>query len=378
MDSSLKAAFIAAGLDPRTGRPVQLPLNSKAPFWFVFYIMTGGNPFLVVPPGSSPIIKHMSSTTMPADAALEALVRGGLVRPGTGEPTVINPISGLFGIRLIFFIKIDQTALAPQGHSVCSTKKYSLVDPKTGKSQRGKDRTIHSFGVSQYSAIYAKLFPTSYSDPLPSLAEFACAGGGGGAFAGGGAAVASPHHGGGKRSHPAPTCGHDLCTHLHRDGAGHGAIVLPVFQYKCSDGSKKSVVIMVFEKGFWNLLCEGMEGKDIGCWIRTIDRALREEGKIFLSRHLEEADIRLGNLIRTTPVFYVQLDRSMVTHDLSRGVLNAQVAVENSNTSLPSCYKEIRAIGFFERVGNRLVPLDGNPAGYLNTFSPVVRSWLSS
>ena len=375
MDRSLKDAFIAGGIDPSTGRPVQLPLNGKAQFWFVFYIISGVNRLLVVPPGSSPIIKHTSSTTMPADAALEALVRGGLVRPGTGKPTVINPICGLFGISLIFFIQIDQTALAPQGHSVFDNKRYSLVYPETGKSQRGNDRTIHSFGVSQYSAIYAKLFPTSYSAPL---AEFACAGGGGGAFAGGGAAVASPHHGGGKRSHPAPTCGHDLCTHLHRDGAGHGAIVLPVFEYHCKDGSKKSVVIIGFEKGSWNLLCERMEGKDIGCWIRTIDRALREEGKIFLSRHLEEADIRLGNLIHTTPVFYVQLDRSMVTHDLSRGVLNAQVAADKTNPSLSSCYQEIKAIGFFERVGNRLVPLDGNPAGYPNTFSPVVRSWLSS
>jgi hypothetical protein len=376
----LKAAFIAAGLDPSTGRPVKLPLNGgKAQFWFVFSIISGVNRLLVVPPGSSPIIKHTSSTTMPADAALEALVRGGLVRPGTGKPTVINPICGLFGISLIFFIQINQTALAPQGHSFCGNKKYSLVDPKTGNSQRGKDRTIPSFRVRQYSAMEhcMKLFPTSNSAPLPSSAGFA-RGGGGGAVAGGGAAVASPHHGGKKKSHTAPKCGHALCTHLHGIDARHGGIVFPFFEYHCGDGSKKSVVIMGFENGSWNLLCEEMEDKDNGCWILTNARALREKGKIFLLRHLEDSDIRLGNSIHTTPVFYVQLDRSMVMHDLSRGVLNAQVAADNSNPSLPSCYKKIQAIGFFERVGNNLVPLPGNPVGYPNTFSREVQSWLSS
>ena len=366
----LDAAFIADGRDPRTGHPVTLPVSGIMSFLFVFYVMIGRIPFLVVLPRSSPIIKHNSSTTMPADAALDALVGRGLVRPGTNKPTDIKPVHGLFGISSIFFIQIDQSALVAQGNSLLGTKKYSLINPKTGMSRGGKYVTI---GVEEYSAICAKLdilVPTSSSAPS---ADFARRGGGGGAVAGSGSsAVTSPH--------PAPTCGHGLCHRLHDKGAGHGGIVISYFEYHCNDGSKKSVMIMVFENGSWNFLCEKMEHKDNWCWIATIEHGLREKGKIRLSKHLEEDVINWDKdkPIGRTPVFYVQLDPSMVTHDLSRGVFKAQVAADNSNLSLPSCYKEIQAIGFFERVWNNLVPLPGNPSGYPDTFSPVVNSWLSS
>lgn len=389
----IQQAFIDAGLNPTTGRNPNhasggafksRPVYSAVPtLLFAFNVMMGGNPFFVVLAKSSPIIAHQTFTLKPDDAALEALFARGLVRPGTGNPTEIKHVHGLFGHPLIYFVQVDQAALVEQGHSFFGfgSKKFSLVDPRTGKTQGENDASINGFGRPQYLEMFSAFSGTTTSAPLPSSAGFA-RGGGGCAVAGGGAAVASPHHGGRKKTHSAPKCGHALCTHLQNSDAGHGAIVLPVFEYKCSDRSKKSVVIMGFEnrrsRNFWNFFCEEMEDKDKGCWIATIVRALREEGKIFLSRYLEDSDIRLGNPIRRTPVFYVQLDRSMVTHDLSRGVLNAQVAADNSNTSLLAYYKEIQAIGFFERVGNRLVPLDGNPAGYPNTFSDVVNSWLSS
>jgi len=361
MNSDLRKAMIANGCDPNTGRPEILPKGGKKLFSFVFYVMIDNVPFLVVPPESSPIIKHESSTTMPADAALDALVTRDLVRPGTNKPTVV-PV--FFDRTCIFFIEIVQSVLVAQGTTFFSTKKYSLINPRTGMSRGGKYVTI---GVEEYSAICAKLdrlVPTS-------LADFAHSGSGGGAVAGGDSSVVtSPHS--------APTCRHALCNQLHDEGAGHGGIVIPYLEYHCNDGSKKSAVIMVYEKRSWNFVCEKMENKDNGCWIATIERALREEGKIFLSRHLEEADIKLVCPIGRTPVFYVQLDRSMVTPDLSRGVLNAQVAADNSDPFLPSCFKEIKAIGFFERIGRNLVPLSGNPSGYPNTFSPVVNSWLSS
>ena len=388
----IRQAFIDAGLNPTTGRNENhasegafkfRPNSTAVPtLLFAFYVMMGGNPFFVVLANSplaksSPIIEHQSSKTSPAESALEALFARGLVRPGTGKPTVIQPMHGLFGKSVIYFVQVDQAALVEQGHSLTGSKKYSLIDPKTGKTQRKKDASIPGFGGCEYLEMLSALSATLSSAPLPSLAGFA-RGGGGGAVAGGGAAVVSPHHGGSKKSHPAPTCGHALCTHLHNIGAGHGGIVLPVFEYRCSDGSKKSVVIMVNEKGSWNLVCEKMDDSDHGCWIATIARALMEEVKIFILRYLENSDIKLGNPIGRTPVFYVQLDRTMVTHKLSRGVLNAQVAADNSDSRLPDCYKEIQAIGFFERIGNNLVPLDGNPTGYPNTFSRVVQSWLSS
>jgi hypothetical protein len=68
----------------------------------------------------------------------------------------------------------------------------------------------------------------------------------------------------------------------------------------------------------------------------------------------------------------------MVKHNLSRGILNAQVAADNRNPILPRCYKEIQAIGFFEKQGTKLVPLDGNPVGYPNKFSDVANSWRMS
>jgi hypothetical protein len=346
---------------------------------FMFYVMMGGNPFFVVLAQSSPIIEHKSSKTNPADTALEALITRGLVRPGTGKPTVIKPVRGLFGHPLIYCVQVDQEALVGQGYSLFGSKMYSLVDPRTGKTQGGKDASIHGFGPSEYRQMLIALSGTPSSAPLPSSAGFTRGGGGGAVAGGGGAAVAASHHHSGKKSHSAPTCGHALCTHLHDSGAGHGGIVILCFEYHSKDGSKKSVVIMGFETrrsgNFWNFFCEKMEDSDHGCWIATIARALREEGKIFLSRHLEESEIKSGNPIGRTPVFYVKLDRSMVTHDLSRGVLNAQVAADNSNPSLPPCYKEIQAIGFFERVGNNLVPLPGNPVGYSNTFSDVANQW---
>jgi len=351
---------------------------SVSTFLFVFYVMMGGNPFFVVLADSSPIIEHKSSkTTNPSEAALEALLAKRLVRTGTRlNPADIFSRNMFPELLNITFVQINQEALAPQGHSLFGSKVYSLVDSQTGKSQGGKDS---SFGLANYSKLRDALRPVLTISTPPPIAAFARGGGGGGAvaFGGGGAAVPASHHHGGKKTHSAPTCGHGLCTHLHSNGAGHGGIVIPIFEYRCKDGSKKSAIITGSENGSWNFFCEKMEHKDNGCWIATIERALREEGKLFLSRHLEEAYIKLGKPIGRTPVFYVELERRMVTHDLSRGVLNAQVAADNSNPSLPPCYKEIQAIGFFERIGGNLVPLPGNP-GYSNIFSDVVKSWLSS
>jgi hypothetical protein len=104
-------------------------------------------------------------------------------------------------------------------------------------------------------------------------------------------------------------------------------------------------------------------------------RALREECTLFLTRPIQESDIKLGPIIGTkTPSFYVELDSMMVSHDLSRGVLNAQVAADIANPALPKDYKEIQAIGFFERVGKKLVSLPGN--SHRSTFSDVVNTWL--
>jgi len=366
--------FTSQGLDPKTGRN---PHHSTNPIGrdtiptllLALYVMMGGNPYFVVLTQSSPIIEYQSSKTTLTDAALDAFIKRGLVRPGTGILTVIHSINGLFGHPVIHFVQVDQAALVQQGHSFIGSKVYSLVDPRTGKSQGGKDVSITGFGPTQYSEMLAALLTRLSSASSPSSAGFARGGGGGG-----GAVAASHTHGG--KTHSAPTCGHALCTHLHNTDAGHGAIVLPVF--RCKDGSKKSVLIMGFEKGSWNFFCETMERKDNGCWIATIARALREEAKIFLSRHLDDSDIRVRKPIGRTPVFHVQLDRIMVKHDLSCGVLNAQVAADNSDRSLSPCYKEIQAIGFFDIVENRLVPLPENPDGYPKEFSRVVNNWLSS
>jgi hypothetical protein len=351
---------------------------SVSTFLFVIYVIMGGNPFFVVLADSSPIIEHKSSKiTDPSEAALEALLAKRLVRTGTHKPTVIHPVHGLFDKPVIHFVEVDLAALVEKGHSLFGSKVYSLVDSQTGKSQGGKNS---SFGLPKYTELRNALRPVLTISTPPPIASLARGGGGGGAvaFGGGGAAVAASHHHGGKKSHSSPRCGHVLCTHLHDEGAGHGGIVIPYFEYHYKDRSKKSAMIMIFEeRRSWNFLCERMEKKDNGCWIATIERALREEGKLFLSRDLQEADIKLGKPIGRTPVFYVELERSMVKHNLSRGVLNAQVAADNSNPSLPHCFKEIQAIGFFERIGSNLVPLPGNP-GHPNRFSDVVKSWLSS
>jgi len=200
----------------------------------------------------------------------------------------------------------------------------------------------------------------------PSLVSFVSVSGGGGASVAGGRK---------RSSNPPPSCGHLVCKHLRGNKAGHGTIVLPCFNYHSKDGSIKSVVILGFEKGSWNLFCEGMNHADRGCWIACIQRALREECKLLITRTIQVSDITLGPIIGTkTPSFYVELDSTMVSHDLSRGVLNAQVAADNANPALPKDYKEIQSIGFFERVGKKLVSVPGN--SHRSTFSDVVRTWL--
>lgn len=142
------------GLDPKTGRNIEHagggafradPTTSLSNLLFVFYVMMDGNPFFVVLANSSPIIEYKSSKTTPADAALEALFARGLVRPGTGNPTVIHSVYGLFGKPVINFVQVDQAALVEKGHSFFGSKVYSLVDPRTGKSQGGKDASIPGF-----------------------------------------------------------------------------------------------------------------------------------------------------------------------------------------------------------------------------------------
>jgi hypothetical protein len=376
----LEKAFKKWGIDYTGRNPNHARggvLSSLSMLFFVFYVMMGGNPAFVVLAGSLPIIKHTSSKTSLADAALEALLAMGLVRPGTGNPTVIHTIIGLSDRHpVIHFVQVDEAALVPPGHSLFGSKVYSFVDPRTGKTRGGKYATIPGFGATQYTEMLTALLPNLSSVPPPSLAEYA-RGGSGAVAGGGGAAGAVSHHHRGK-THLDPECGHKVCNELRSINAGPDAIVLPVFEYHCKDGIKKSVVIMGFDDGSWNFFCVKMEDSDYRCWIWTIPRELKKEGKILLSRYLNDYDIKLGNPISRTPVFYVKLERSMVIHDLSRVVLNAQIAAENRDPSPPICNKNIQAIGFFERVGNNLVPLPGNPFGYPNTFSPVVRSWLSS
>jgi ADP-ribose pyrophosphatase YjhB (NUDIX family) len=170
---------------------------------FLFYIMMGGNPFLLVLMGSLPIVEHNPTRKMSeADAALEALLARGLVRPGTvNPPTVIHPISRLFGKPdVIYFVQVDDAELAPQGHSLLGSKVYSLVDPKTGKTRGEKDASILGFGAAQYAETKIALLRMLSSAPPPSLVGFAR----------GGDTVALPKSTrfGGSAAHSSPSHGH--------------------------------------------------------------------------------------------------------------------------------------------------------------------------
>ena len=197
-------------------------------------------------------------------------------------------------------------------------------------------------------------------------------------FSGGGGG-SSAKHSGSRKKYSAPTCGHAVCNRFSKNHTGHGVILKIRFSYHARDGSTRDVIIMGSDgpRG-WNFFCEKMEDADRGCWIAIIERALREEAKVILSRPLQESDITLDRLIGRTPVFLLHLDHTMVKHNLSRTILNNHIAADKANKALPKCYKEIDAIGFFEMVGNRLVPLPGNPPGYPDTFSGVVKSYFSS
>ena len=199
---------------------------------------------------------------------------------------------------------------------------------------------------------------------------------------GGGSSASSSGGGGSSASssasstkYPAPTCGHAVCNQFSMDNTGHGVILRIRFPYKDWNGSIRPVFILGFERARgWNFFCEKMEDADKGCWIAIIERASKEEAKVLLSRPLQESDITLDKFIGRTPVFLLQLDHKMVTHNLSRRILNDHIAADKANKGLPKCYKEIKAIGFFEMVGKHLVPLPDNPPGYPDTFSDVVKS----
>jgi 8-oxo-dGTP pyrophosphatase MutT (NUDIX family) len=155
---------------------------------FVLYVMMGGNPFFVVLAGSSPIIERNSSTTAPDDAALEAMLKRGLVRLGTEKPTVIHSVYRLFGKPVIHFVQVDEAELASQGHSFFGSKVYSIVDGN-GNSKGGKDASILGFGAAQYAEMRTALLPKLSSASSPPMVGFAR--GGGGAVAGGGKSVPS-------------------------------------------------------------------------------------------------------------------------------------------------------------------------------------------
>jgi hypothetical protein len=267
-------------------------------------------------------------------------------------------------------VPVPRRVTGGAGLASATTKPGSVISEETPKKKGFFEKLFDGGKDSK------KTDPPDPSDPPSPFTGFA---GGGGGGCGGGAALAVA--GGGKSSskpkmsHPRPLCGHWICKHLDSYKAGHGAIVLPCFNDRSKDGSIKPVVILVFEKGSWNLICEGMNHADCGCWLACVMRALREECKLFLTRPIQESDIKLGPIIGTkTPSFYVELDIMMVSHDLSRGVLNAQVAADNANPALPKDYKEIQAIGFFMRRGNELFSVPGNP--HKSKFSDVVDTWL--
>ena len=372
--------FRINGLDPKTGRN---PKHASGGAFksahiftvtFLFYVMMGGNPHLLVLMGSSPIVEHKPSKKMKeADAALEALLAMGLVRLGTGNPTVIHPISGLFDGNVIHFVEVAEEALASQGHSWLNSKVYSLVNLNTGKTQGGKDVSIPGFGAAQYAEMQTALLRMLSSAPPPSLVGFARGGGSGGAVAGGG--------GGGAAATSLPTvpCGHDVCSTMeHLENAGHGVILFPWFMYHDrASGATFPVVILVHEKRSWNAICERMNHSDKGCWYSTITRALREEGKMTLRKSLEQSDgtpVR-GSLGRT-PVWYLQIG-DLVKTTLNRATLNARVTSDNADPTLPKDFKEIGAIGFFRQLPDgSLVGLPGNPPVRFDVFSRIVNSLL--
>ena len=373
--------FTSQGIDPKTGRNPRHssegafrtdPTTYMSTLLFVFYVMMGGNPFLVVLADSSPIIEHKSTTATSADAALEALFARGLVRPGTGKPTVIHSVYGLFGKNVIYFVQVDQAALAPQGHSFFSSKVYSIVDGN-GNSKGGRNVSIRGFELAQYSEVMNALQSKLPSSSSPPIARFARGGGSGGAVAGGG--------GGGAAATSLPTvpCGHDVCSTMENlENAGHGVILFPWFMYHDrASGATFPVVILVHEKRSWNAICERMNHSDKGCWYSTITRALREEGKMTLRKSLEQSDgtpVR-GSLGRT-PVWYLQIG-GLVETTLNRATLNARVTSDNADPTLPKDFKEIGAIGFFRQLPDgSLVGLPGNPSVRFDVFSRIVNSLL--
>jgi 8-oxo-dGTP pyrophosphatase MutT (NUDIX family) len=203
----LRAAFVGAGINPKTCQRLQCNPGCFSTFLFAFYVMMGGNPFFVVLLDSSPIWEHKSSRAIPAEAALEVLLAKGVVDPKTSDPTVIIPLSGLFGAEMIFFVQVDEKSLVKivkkDLFSFFKPDVYSLVNPRTGKTGSGNDKTIPGFfDLSHYNAMLTALSPMLSSASLPSLSGFARGGGGGGAVARGGGGGAVARGGGGGKSAP--------------------------------------------------------------------------------------------------------------------------------------------------------------------------------
>jgi hypothetical protein len=398
-------------------------ISATYTFWFIFMVMQGGVLRVLVLPDSLPVFQRDDVDSNPSTAAYNTLQHYGILRPNAPQPRNIweggNSV-GLESVNRLTFVQLDPTHLVDS--SSWGIKKYSLCDGN-GRSESSVDRTVDGFRDDQYRRLFEQLsqisvrpfdqsvrhepmnpalartslFSTHSAEPhqAPKSSRKHSSGGGEAAEIllpdceaadAEDSSFTSMFRGlmsGGEATTPSlPTvlCGHDVCSTMeHLENAGHGVILFPWFMYHDrASGATFPVVILVYEKGSWNAMCETMSRSDKGCWYSTITRALREEGKMTLRKSLQPSDgtpVR-GSLGRT-PVWYLQIG-DLVETKLNRATLNARVASDNADPKLPKDFKEIQAIGFFRQLPDgSLVGLPGNPSVRFDVFSIIVKSLLA-
>lgn len=376
-------------------------------FWFIFLVMRDGVLRVLVLPDSLPVFQRDDAASNPKTAAYNTLQHYGLLRSNAPQPRNIweggNSV-GLENVNQLTFVQLDPTHLVDS--SSWGSKKYSLCDGN-GRSESSVDRTVDGFRDDKYRLLFEQLSQISvrpFEQPVrhepmnPALARtdlfsthsaepprapkssWKHSSGGGEAAEAEDPTITSMFSGAAATSLPTVPCGHDVCSTMeHFENAGHGVILFPWFMYHDrASGATFPVVILVYEKGSWNAICETMSRSDKGCWYRNMQRAIREEGKMTLRKKLEPTDgTPMRGSLGRTPVWYMQIG-DIVETKLNRATLNARVAADNADPSLPRDFKEIQAIGFFRQLpdGN-LVGLPGNPIVPSNVFSKIVTSLLA-
>lgn len=141
---------------------------------------------------------------------------------------------------------------------------------------------------------------------------------------------------------------HTICVDIKTAGGGGGVGIVPIKQIN----GKQYAILPVERFGNYanqyNICSGSLDDEDLGCYLRGMERELREELKIKLvePRYIDMIGVLLKNKIhwflhRNTPIFIINTEYNLNT-------INNQIYLDNNNVHLPICFKEIKYADYMD------------------------------